>query len=91
MYVTGRYCARYLDHGTKKSAGTYDTLEEAERAGDLAERGEAELTLALYFYRQWLVEDRVEVKTRSDYESCFRLHIAPVLGDKPVADVTASC
>jgi integrase len=90
----GRFTGYYRDYGgTRKSAGTFETKDEAllraEVAQEQGELGEYRLTMTLQEYvRAWL--DNVDLMpiTKKNYRSIMELHVLPTLGTKRIGDIT---
>ena len=91
-----RWTAYYrTPEGKKKSAGTYDTENEALDAAQRAEDAgivdgdiyDPTQTLAAYVER-WMPTAELGLKTKRDYMSSFRKHILPVLGQKRLNQIT---
>lgn len=94
----GKWLGRYRDtEGKLRSAGTYlDKQEAINAAKRAAARQEAQsaddhaiMTFHDYFYDKWIDTARIEIKTRTDYESVFRLHIDPLIGTKRLEEITS--
>lgn len=96
---SGGFTGYFKDaHGKRRSAGTFDTYEEALlRAKD--REGETVLTAVkkrgadpgLYrdWVAAWLDEDRkIEPGTVDGYESLMRAHVLPLLGHYRTVDIT---
>lgn len=86
---SGRWIARYRDEdGKLRSAGTWDTEEEALAAADRAREHVDSTTLRDYFYDEWIPEEHVQIRTRIGYESVFRNYIEDELGDEYISTIT---
>jgi site-specific recombinase XerD len=96
-----RWTAVYLDrHGDRRSAGTFATKKEADKAwkaaeakvnarrGDHLVRGQA--TFRSYVEETWLPNLTVEVKTREVYTYQTYAHIMGYFGDLPMLDIYAT-
>ena len=93
-----RYRANYRDRrGRQRSAGTFSTRRQAERAAQRAE-GEQEAgrigdpkrgrqRLRDYVEEQWFPHHQIEATTRENYRYALDRYILPELGDLRVADV----
>lgn len=100
MVYASKRNARYTgyfedDTGKRRSAGTYATREEAlVRAMDAQTTTPGSLTgVAATRYRDyvatWLqTETKILIGTKRGYESNFRVHILPVIGDMQVGAIT---
>jgi site-specific recombinase XerD len=93
-----RWTAVYLDrHGDRRSAGTFATKKEADKAwkaaeakvnarrGDHLVRGQA--SFRTYVEETWLPNLAVEVKTREVYTYQTYAHIMGYFGDLPMLDI----
>ena len=96
-----RYTAVYRDtHGHLRSAGTFDSRREAERAAMRAEdkitdgtwidRRAGRVTFRTYAEDVWLPSRHLEVSTLAAYRSYLRRHFIPFFGEMRLAQITAS-
>jgi integrase len=93
-----RYTARYRDRrGHKRTAGTFSTERQAERAWQRAERDQelgrvgdpnrGRQRLRDYVEEQWFPHHQIEATTRENYRYALDRYILPELGDLRVGDV----
>jgi integrase len=93
-----RYTAYYVDvKGRERSAGTFASKRDAEKAWQRAESKLAEgrvgdpargrVTLQRYVEDTWLPNHVMEVKTRQTYTSALYKYILPELGSMRMIDV----
>jgi integrase len=93
-----RWTAMYLDrHGIARSAGTFDSEDEADDAwkeaekkvqagkGDVLVRGRT--IFREYVEETWLPHLTVEVKTREVYTYQLYAHLMAFFGDRPMLDI----
>lgn len=91
-----RYTGYYRDKLNKKtSAGTFDSYQEALAQAVRAEQagfaGGYRLTMTLReFVKQWLPSADLLPMTKKSYESVLQNHVLPILGGKPVGQITRS-
>ena len=96
-----RYTALYRDgSGRQRSAGTFTSRREAERAGRLAEnsleagtwidRISGETTFDDYVEKVWWPSRQLEVSTRAAYRSYLDKHFIPYFGRRTMASITPS-
>lgn len=94
-----RFTAVYRDsHGRLRSAGTYDSSREAERAamrsedkiadGTWVDRRAGRITFQVYAEDVWLPSRHLEVSTLAGYRSYLRRHFIPFFGEMRLAQVT---
>lgn len=100
MYVeqrkSGRWTGRYRDHNGKlRSAGTFDTREEAgaaalasEQGMDRGEERQSTISMGAYF-EKWMGAHNVNPRTKLGYQSVYRNHLDKHLGHMPVDDITS--
>jgi integrase len=90
----GRFTGYYRGYGgTRKSAGTFETKEEAVARATSAEMngdvGEYRATMTLNeFVRSWLPEADLMPLTKKSYHSVLHNHVLPILGTCKVGDIT---
>lgn len=93
----GRYTGYYIDAlGARRSAGTFDTYEEAvframdaERVPDrVSEHVLAHQTYAAYAATWLATESRILPQTLRGYESVLRKHVLPIMGKVAVGRIT---
>jgi site-specific recombinase XerD len=93
-----RWTAVYFDrHGDRRSAGTFATKKEADKAWKDAEakvnarRGDhlvrGQVSFKTYVEETWLPNLTVEVKTREVYTYQLYAHILGFFGDLPMIDI----
>ena len=93
-----RFMARYRDRrGRKRTAGTFTTERQAQRAWQRAERDQelgrigdpnrGRQTLRTYVEQQWFPNHRIEKTTRENYRYALDKHILPELGDFQIGDI----
>ncbi|WP_141579346.1 site-specific integrase [Actinomadura sp. WMMA1423] len=93
-----RYQALYMDHrGKQRSAGTFSTYKEAERAWQAAEvkvregipwdHARRRQRFRNYVEDTWLPNHRMEPSTRQDYISAIYKHIMPYFGDMRMNEI----
>lgn len=93
-----RYTAYYDDvTGRRRSAGTFATKREAERAWQRAETKTAEGRLsdtarsrqlfARYVEEEWFPNHQIELTTRQNYRYVLDKHILPVFGGYKIAAI----
>ncbi len=96
-----RYTAAYRDRaGRIRSAGTFSTRREADRAagrqdgkvidGSWIDPTGGRIGFAEYAMEVWLPSRHLEVTTRAGYLSYLRNHFVPFFGPTPLADVMPS-
>ncbi len=96
-----RYTALYRDRaGRKRSAGTFATRREAERAalrqadkvldGSWLDPRAGRIGFQQYAYEVWLPSRHLEANTRAGYLSYLRRHFVPFFGSTPLAEVMPS-
>ena len=96
-----RYVALYRDPmGTQRSAGTYATKRQAERASHRAEStvemgswirpSAGRITFRDYVEKVWLPSRHVEVSTLAGYRSYLDKHFLPSFGTQPMAGILPS-
>lgn len=96
---SGRFQASYLgpDGRRRPAPNTFERKKDAERWLSLAEsellQGEwTDPTLGKVALRefggQWINEHKMGQRTREEYESLFRLHVAPYLGDVEIGQLS---
>ena len=96
-----RFTAAYRDRGGRiRSAGTFSTRREAERAagrqdykisdGSWIDPVGGRIGFHAYAMDVWLPSRHLEVTTRAGYLSYLRNHFVPYFGSTPLADVTPS-
>ena len=95
------YTAMYRDiRGRKRSAGTFSSRREAERAwqraqthqeiGRVRELKQGRQSLRHYIETTWLPNHVMELSTRERYTYLITKWILPELGDLPIADLMPS-
>ena len=93
-----RYTALYRDlKGRQRSAGTFTTRRQADRAwqraeskvaqGQLGEPGRGRQTFRDYVEKTWLPNHEVEASTRQSYSYILRKHILPEFGPMRMIDI----
>lgn len=93
-----RFIARYRDRrGHKRTAGTFGTERQAQRAWQRAERDQelgrigdpnrGKQTLRAYVEQQWFPNHRIEKTTRENYRYALDKYILPELGDYQIGDL----
>lgn len=96
-----RYTALYRDgSGRQRSAGTFTSRREAERAGRLAEnslesgtwidRVSGKTTFDDYVEKVWWPSRHLEVSTRAAYRSYLDKHFIPYFGELSMAEILPS-
>ena len=96
-----RYTATYRDPaGRGRSAGTFTSRREAERAGRRAEstvedgswldRNAGRISFRDYVEQVWWPSRHLEVSTRAGYRANLDKHFLPYFGAIPMADVLPS-
>ncbi len=96
-----KYTALYRDPaGRQRSAGTFTSRREAERAGHRAEgtietgawldRTAGRITFRDYVEEVWWPSRHLEVSTKAGYRSNLDCHFLPFFGDLPMADILPS-
>ena len=96
-----RYLAAYRDRtGRVRSAGTFATRREAERAamrqedkvvdGSWLDPRAGRIRFEQYAYEVWLPSRHIEAHTRAGYLSYLRRHFVPFFGRMALADVMPS-
>lgn len=96
-----QFMARYRDpDGRTRSAGTYPTRREAERAGHKAETQmddgswldpkAGKITFHDYVEYVWWPSRHLEVSTRAAYRSYLDVHFLPAFGKRAIAAITPS-
>jgi integrase len=96
-----RYTATYRDPaGRGRSAGTFRSRREAERAGRRAEsrvedgswldRNAGRVTFRQYVEQVWWPSRHLEVSTRAGYRANLDKHFIPYFGAMPMADILPS-
>lgn len=99
--LVGTACPRgWLHRRSQRSAGTFRTRHEAERAGTAAEIRMAEgswvdrqagrITFTDYVERHWWPSRHLEISTRAAYRSNLDRHFLPFFGGYPLAEITPS-
>jgi len=94
-----RFTAVYRDsHGRLRSAGTFDSSREAERAamrsedkiadGTWVDRRAGRITFQVYAEDVWLPSRHLEVSTLAGYRSYLGRHFIPFFGEMRLAQVT---
>ena len=95
------YTATYRDpSGRGRSAGTFKTRREAERAGRRAEtkvedgswldRNAGRITFHDYVEQVWWPSRHLEVSTRAGYRANLDKHFLPYFGTMPMAEIMPS-
>ena len=93
-----RYTALYRDlKGRQRSAGTFTTQRQADRAwqraesrvaqGQLGEPGRGRQPFRDYVEKTWLPNHEVEASTRQSYSYILRKHILPEFGSMRMIDI----
>ena len=93
-----RYAALYRDlKGRQRSAGSFTTQRQADRAwqraeskvaqGQLGEPGRGRQTFRDYAEKTWLPNHEIEATTRQSYSYILRLHILPEFGPMRMIDI----
>ena len=93
-----RYTALYRDlKGRQRSAGTFTTQRQADRAwqraeakvaqGHLGEPGRGRQTFRDYVEKTWLPNHEIEATTRQSYTYMLRKHILPEFGPMRMIDI----
>ncbi|NMM25452.1 MAG: tyrosine-type recombinase/integrase [Phycicoccus sp.] len=96
-----RFVALYRDpSGRQKSAGTFGTERQAERAAHRAESvvesgtwihpAAGRVTFRNYVEQLWIPSRHVEVSTMAGYRSYLDKHFLPFLGDRPMVEILPS-
>jgi integrase len=96
-----RYVALYRDPtGRQRSAGTFATDRQAERAAHRSEStvetgawisaSAGRVTFGDYVEQVWLPSRHVEVSTMAGYRSYLDKHFLPFFGDHPMAEILPS-
>src|SRR5450756_38208 len=96
-----RFTAAYRDRGGRiRSAGTFSTRREAERAagrqdykvsdGSWIDPAGGRIGFHAYAMDVWLPSRHLEVTTRAGYLSYLRNHFVPYFGSTPLSDITPS-
>ena len=96
-----RYVALYRDPtGRQRSAGTFATERQAERAAHRSEStvetgawissAAGRVTFRDYVQQVWLPSRHVEVSTMAGYRSYLDKHFLPFFGDRPMAEILPS-
>jgi len=96
-----RYVALYRDPtGRQRSAGTFATERQAERAAHRSEStvetgawisaSAGRVTFRDYVEQVWLPSRHVEVSTMAGYRSYLDKHFLPFFGDHPMAEILPS-
>ena len=96
-----RYVALYRDPtGRQRSAGTFATERQAERAAHRSEStvetgawistAAGRITFRDYVQQVWLPSRHVEVSTMAGYRSYLDKHFLPSFGDRPMAEILPS-
>ncbi len=96
-----RYTATYRDPaGRKRSAGTFASRREAERAGRRAEgkvedgswldRNAGRITFRDYVEQVWWPSRHLEVSTKAGYQANLDKHFLPYFGAMPMAEILPS-
>ena len=96
-----RWTAYYRDESeVTRSAGTYSTKREADRAwqeeeshlrsGRWIDPNAGKITLAAYALDHWFPSRLLETNTMVTYESLFRVHIAPSIGARTLESIRRS-
>ena len=95
------YTAVYLDPaGRERSAGTFDSKREAERAarraegkleaGEWVDPADGKMTFERYVEDYWWPSRQLEVTTRAAYRSYLNKHFIPYFGKRPMSSITPS-
>lgn len=101
---SGRFSAYYTDStGKRRSAGTYDTYEEAmlrgkDREGEAPTQRVRRTGNSPLLYRDWVLEwistdededdkDSIGPRTKMGYANNLRTHVLPILGDYRIVDI----
>ena len=96
-----RYVALYRDPtGRQRSAGTFATERQAERAAHRSEStvetgawistAAGRITFRDYVQQVWIPSRHVEVSTMAGYRSYLDKHFLPSFGDRPMAEILPS-
>jgi integrase len=96
-----RWTGVYADaEGRKRSAGSFNSKREAERAAHRQEQlvlagtwhdaRRGAISFKTYVERDWLPSKHIEATTRAAYMSNLNKHFYPFFGQRPIAKVTAS-
>ena len=96
-----RYTAMYRDaSGRQRSAGTFTSRREAEKAGRQAENKleqgtwvdpvSGKTTFAVYVEKVWWPSRQLEASTKAGYRSYLDKHFIPFFGRLPMADILPS-
>ena len=96
-----RFTAAYRDRGGRiRSAGTFSTRREAEKAagrqdykvsdGSWIDPAGGRIGFRAYAMDVWLPSRHLEVTTRAGYLSYLRNHFVPFFGNTPLVDITPS-
>lgn len=96
-----RYTAVYRDRrGRKRSAGTFSTKRDADRAwlqaellmaqGRLGAADTGKLTFRRYVDEIWFPNHVVEPSTREGYRYCLDRHLLPTFGEMRMVDILPS-
>jgi len=98
QHGTTRYIALYRDlRGRQRSAGTFATERQAEKAwqraevlvesGKLGDLRRGRQTFAHYVEQTWLPSHQIEVSTRERYTYMIRKHLLPEFGALRMIDI----
>jgi len=96
-----RYLAAYRDpSGRTRSAGSFASKRDAERAGRRAEsqvengswidRSAGQITFRDYVEKVWWPSRHLEVSTMAGYRANLDRHFLPYFGDMPMANILPS-
>lgn len=96
-----RFMARYRDRrGRKRTAGTFPTERQAQRAWQRTERDQevgrigdpnrGKQSLRAYVEQQWFPNHRIEKITRENYRYALDKYVLPELGDFQIGDIQPS-
>ena len=96
-----RYTAMYRDgSGRQRSAGTFTSRREADKAGRQAENKleqgtwvdpvSGKTTFASYVEKVWWPSRQLEASTKAGYRSYLDRHFLPFFGHLPMADILPS-
>jgi integrase len=98
---TARYLALYHDvKGRQRSAGTFTTEAQAEKAwrraedkisdGRLGDASRGRQKFARYLEESWLPHHQMEARTRENYTYYLRRHILPAFGSMRLIEILPS-
>ncbi len=96
-----RYTAMYRDgSGRQRSAGTFTSRREADKAGRQAENKleqgtwvdpvSGKMTFTSYVEKVWWPSRQIEASTKAGYRSYLDRHFLPFFGHLPMADILPS-